>query len=267
MRLAARIWSALTLLTLLLAACTGPSQNTTGQQAGATQAPATREGGPLKVASGGLPKVFHPYPEPQIYTTSQSDAWTLMGAGLISLDNNTLDFTVDPRTDMATELPRISNDGKTFTFTLRDGLKWSDGRPITVDDFTFAFENASKEENNFIGLDDIERIASFRAPDAKTIEVTLDQKYARYLAYSFASQVGPVPKHIWEGKPWLDPGGNPELLKPTVVDGPYMPKEFSAEQHVYVRNPNWWGKKPVFDEIDLFNTSPQTMVDSCGPAG
>jgi len=262
MRLAARTWSVLTLLTLLLAACTGPSQNTTGQPAGATQAPAAREGGTLRVASGGLPKVFHPYPEAQIYTTSHSDAWNLMGAGLISLDYNTLDFSVDPRTDMATELPRITNDGKTFTFTLRDGLKWSDGRPITVDDFTFGFENGSKEENDCICLDDIQHIVSFRTPDARTIEVTLDQKYARFLAYSFASGVSPVPKHVWEGKPWLDPGGNPELLKPTVVAGPYVPKEIGAEQHAYVRNTNWWGKKPVFDEIDLINTSPQTMVDS-----
>src|SRR5947209_5156004 len=108
MRSAARRLSALTLLALLIAACGGPSQNTTGQQGDATQVPAPRQGGTLRVATGGLPKIFHPYPEAQIYTTSQSDAWNLMGSGLITLDYNTLDFTVDPRTDMATELPRIS---------------------------------------------------------------------------------------------------------------------------------------------------------------
>jgi peptide/nickel transport system substrate-binding protein len=195
-----------------------------------------------------------------MYTTSHSDAWNLMGAGLISIDWNTLDFTVDPRTDLATELPRVSNDGKTFTFTLRQDAKWSDGRPITSADFLFAYENAVKPENNYIGLDEIERIESYQAPDPRTIVVTLREQYARFVGLSTAA-LAPVPKHIWEGKPWLDPAGNPEILMPTVVAGPYLPNEISAERHVYVRNPNWWGKAPNIDRVEFVNASPQTALE------
>ena len=184
-----------------------------------------------------------------------------MGVGLISTDWNTLDFVVDKRADLATELPRISNDGKTFTFTLRSDAKWSDGKPITSADFLFAYENAVKPENNYIGLDDLERITSFRTPDARTIEVTLDDQYASYVAISTAAGVGPVPKHIWEGRSWLDPDRNPEILKPTVVGGPYLPKEISAERHSYTRNPNWWGKEPNYDTIEFVNASPNTALD------
>jgi peptide/nickel transport system substrate-binding protein len=245
--------STLACASLLITACTSPLAP--GQQ------PQARQGGTLRVSSLGTPpKVFHPYPSSNYHTGPHSEAWALMGASLISVDYDKLDWMADPTQDMATELPRISNDGRTFTYTLRDGVKWSDGRPITVDDFVFAFENARKEENDFIGLDDLERIESLRTPDSRTIEVTLDKQYARYLAIGMSS-IGPVPKHIWEGKPWLDPQGNPELLKPTVVNGPYVLKEITTEQAVYARNPNWWGKRPSLDEIIFLSGSPATSLE------
>src|SRR6185503_14882571 len=45
-----------------------------------------------------------------------------------------------------------------------------------------------------------------------------------------ALQVGPVPKHIWQGKSWTDPAANPEILKPTVVCGPYMLKDWNTAE-------------------------------------
>ncbi|MBM2811583.1 MAG: transporter substrate-binding protein [Chloroflexi bacterium] len=247
----------LTSLSILLSACTPdarPSaQQPPSQTSGAVQI--------LRVASlGAPPRNFHPYPEPQEYNQPLVDAWTLMGAGLIGVDYDKQDWVVDPRTDMARELPTVSNDGRTFTFILRDDIKWSDGKPIVADDFVFAFENARKEENNFIGLDDLLRIESVRTPTQRTLEVTLDQTYARFIAVGFAT-LGPVPKHIWEGKPWLDPQGNPEILKPTVVNGPYVLKEVNADHHAYTRNPNWWGKRPNFDEVTFLNAGPQTALE------
>src|SRR5581483_6234138 len=211
-------------LLLLLASCTSaasPTQNPGG---------ASRKGGVLRVATlGGAPKVLHPYPEPQYNTTPLADALTLMESGLIDLNYDTLDYWVNPDYCLAKDMPVISPDGRTFTFTLRDDIKWSDGQPITSADFQFAWDNASKPENDFVGLDDLERIASFTTPDPKTIVVTLKEPLARFLAMGIAAGIGPVPKHVWEGKPWLDPNGNPEILKPTVVSGPFIPKEISAE--------------------------------------
>src|SRR4030095_8878801 len=110
-----------------------------GQQQGGE----AQKGGTLRISTlGGAPKVLHPYPESQVYTTSHANPWNPRGAGHTSIDWHTLDYHVDPRTDMATEMPRVSNNGKTFTFTLRDNIKWSDGRPITTADFVFAYQNA-----------------------------------------------------------------------------------------------------------------------------
>jgi peptide/nickel transport system substrate-binding protein len=186
---------------------------------------------------------------------------TLIASSLIDIDYDKLDFAADPRRSLARELPTVSNDGRTFTFTLRDDLKWSDGKPITSADFQFAWEHASKKENNFVGLEDLGRIESYKTPDPKTIEVTLKEKLARYLALEIASAIIPIPKHVWDGKPWLDPSGNPEIFKPTVVSGPYLPKEITAERHSYTRNPNWWGKAPNLDEIVFISATPQTTLE------
>src|SRR5207248_2765768 len=155
----------------------------------------------------------------------------------------------------------ISNNGRTFRFTLRDDLKWSDGRPITSADFQFAWDNASNPDNDWVGLDDVERVESFRTPDAKTIEVTLKETLARFLAYGTAAMISPIPRHVWEGKPWYDADRNPEVLKPSVVSGPYMPDEISAERHSYKRNPNWWGKAPNIEQIVFVPASPTTTLE------
>jgi len=211
---------------------------------------------------GGAPKILHPYPESQQYTTPWSDGATLMWASLIDIDWDKVEFVADPRRSMAKEMPKITNEGRTFTFTLRDDIKWSDGKPITAPDFQYAWEQASKKENNWVSLSSVvERIESFKTPDARTIEVTLKDKLASYLAYDLASSIGPVPRQVWAGKSWLDATANPEVVKPTVVSGPYIPKELTAERHVYTRNPNWWGEKPNLDEIQFISASPTTTLE------
>jgi peptide/nickel transport system substrate-binding protein len=255
-----RLFPVLLLGVLLLASCVAPSPQTPGvPQSGA---PAPRRGGVLRFAElGGAPPLLHPYPEAQQYTQSWVDAATLMWGGLIDLDYNTLDYIVDPRTSMATALPTITNNGRTFTFTLRDDIKWSDGRPITSADFQFAWDNASKEENNWIGLTGtVDRIETFQTPNPRTIIVTLKEPLARFLATGIAAGIGAIPKHIWEGKPWLDPQANPEVRQPSVVSGPYLPNELSAERHSYKRNPNWWGPTPNLDEIVFISASNPTAT-------
>jgi peptide/nickel transport system substrate-binding protein len=223
----------------------------------------SKRGGTLRVSTlGGAPKILHPYVPSENYTTPWADGQTLMWASLISTDYDKLEFHRDPGTDLATDMPKISADGKTFTFTLRDDIKWSDGKPITSADFQFAWDNASKKENDWVAYDDvIDQIATFKTPDPKTVEITLKDQLAKFLAYVIVSSMTPVPKHVWEGKPWLDAGANPEVTKPSVVPGPYLPKELSAERHVYARNPQWWGKVPNLDEVQFIAANPNTVVE------
>src|ERR1700730_11210309 len=98
-----------------------------------------------------LSKTLHPYPDSAAYTGPWNDAAALIwggadgGGGLLSFDWDTLDY----RPAMATQMPTVSSDGKTFTLTLRKDLKWSDGSPVTVDDFQFAYDQASRADNRY----------------------------------------------------------------------------------------------------------------------
>src|SRR5262249_49403692 len=118
--------------------------------------PTTVPSGPLVEASlANLSKTLHPYPDASSYTSSWIDVASVVwggaegSGGLLAFDWDTLDY----RPAMAKEMPKVSADGKTFTFTLRDDLKWSDGSPVSVDDFQFAYDQASREENGYVQLD------------------------------------------------------------------------------------------------------------------
>jgi peptide/nickel transport system substrate-binding protein len=213
-----------------------------GQPAG----PTTPGGTFVIAAIGPLPKNAHPYPDSAAY----SDGWTqvarlIFGGGLIDQDANSLEYLPYAASEW-----NISPDGKTFTFKLRDGMKWSDGKPVVVDDYTFAYSEAIKEENDYVGLEDLERIESFTAPDPKTLVVVLKETLAKDVAIGVATAISPVPKHIWQGKSWTDPVANPEILKPTVVSGPYILKEMNpAEGASFERNPNWFKGQANFEKI------------------
>ena len=239
------------------AATTAPVATTPVATTAAVTKPAAT-GGTLIISSlaAKLSATLHPYPDNSSYTSSHTDVATLIwSGGLLEFDANTLEY----KPDMAREY-RVSPDGKTFTFTLRDDLKWSDGTPITVDDFLYAYEQASNPENDYVGLDDVQRIASFTAPDPKTIVVALKEVYARDVATGVANSIAPVPTKVWKGKPWNDPTGNPEILNPSVVIGPYQVKEFKvAEQATYEPLTTHYAGRPSLEQI-VWKPTPQPTV-------
>lgn len=207
----------------------------------------TVPGGTFVIASiGPLPRTVHPYPNSADYSNGWVEVAKLIyGGGLLDQDANTLEYIPYSAKEWS-----ISPDGKTFTFKLRDDLKWSDGKPITVDDYLFAYQEAVKEENDFVGLEDMERIDSFTSPAPGTLVVALKELLAKDVAIGVATGVSPVPKHIWQGKSWTDGVANPEILKPTVVSGAYLLKELNtAEGATFERNPNWFKGQANFEKV------------------
>lgn len=223
----------------------------------AKPAAGTVPGGTFTIASiGPLPKTVHPYPSSADYSSGWTEVARLIyGGGLIDQDANTLEYAPYSAKEWS-----ISPDGKTFTFKLRDDLKWSDGKPITVDDYLFAYQEAGKEENDYVGLEDIERIESFTSPAPGTLVAVLKETLAKDVAIGVATGISPVPKHVWQGKSWTDGLANPEILKPTVVSGAYMLKELNiAEGATFERNPNWFKGQANFERV-IIKPSQQPTV-------
>jgi peptide/nickel transport system substrate-binding protein len=217
-------------------------------------AAAAASGALVEAATGNLSKTLHPYPDTASYTQSWIDAAALIwggadgGGALLAFDWDTLDY----RPAMATDLPKVSSDSRTFTFTLRDDVKWSDGTAVTADDFQFAFDQASREENRYVQFELLQDIASYRTLNSRTIEVTLKDRKSRDLALSIVDVVSPVPKHIWNGRSWTDASANPEILNPSVVLGPFKVQDLRmADRAVFVPVDTYYVGKAQVPRVEI----------------
>jgi peptide/nickel transport system substrate-binding protein len=206
---------------------------------------------------------LHPFPDAASYTQSWIDASILLWGGgdgqggLLAFDWDKLEY----KPAMAADMPKVSDDGKTYTFTLRDDLKWSDGSPITVDDFQFAWDNASKKENDFVNLDQLAEISSFTTPDKNTIQITLNEPKARDVALGTVNTIGPIPKKVWDGKPWNDTSANPEILNPSVVLGPFKVQEFKIAEHgSFVPVSTYPGGQPKISQVEILPGQQPTVA-------
>jgi peptide/nickel transport system substrate-binding protein len=219
--------------------------------------------GLVEAALGNLSKTLHPYPDSASYTQPWIDAAALIwggaegGGGLLAFDWDALDY----RPAMATALPKVSADGKTFTFTLRTDLKWSDGSAVTVDDFQFAYDQSSREDNRYVQLDLLQDVATFRTPDAHTIEVTLKEAKPRDVALGIVNIIGPVPKSRWTGRSWTDTAANPEILNPSVVLGPFRVQDFKlAERGVFTPVDTYFVGKPLVPSVEILANQQPTIA-------
>ncbi len=135
----------------------------------------------------------------------------------------------------------MSDDGRTFIYKLRDGLKWSDGTPLTADDFVYSFQRIMNPETAAIYAPTFYIIENARdvyngdlppselgvkAPDPKTVVFTLELPVP-YFPKMISSISGfPVPRHVIEvhGNRWTRAGT-------MVTNGAYymaerVPKDF-----------------------------------------
>ena len=146
---------------------------------------------------------------------------------------------------LAAEMPKlIGENPQTVEYRLKDGLTWSDGKPLTSADAKWTFEQIMNSDNQIAsraGWEDIER---FETPDDLTVRITFSKPYAPWM--DLLSDNCPIlPKHVYEGKDF-DKALNNEI----VGSGPYVFKEWKKGQSLTVeRNENYWGEKPAIKEV------------------
>ena len=139
-----------------------------------------------------------------------------------------------------------SPDGKTFTFHLRQGVKWHDGRDFTADDVAYSIE-LWKVRNPFArGV--LESIATVDTPDPHTVVMRASAPVPLEPLMLLLSSYGSVvPKHIYAG---TDVMKNPAIIAP-IGTGPFVFKEWVKGEYVSLsRNPNYWDpSKPYLDSF------------------
>ncbi len=169
-----------------------------------------------------------------------------------------------------------SDDHTTLTFTLRDNLQWSDGQPLTATDYAWTWAQASNEANKWPRLGTYAPyLESVKDVDSKTLEVRLKSPLAISLIKANAALSYVLPKHVWEKLDWSDPNKNPEILKPSVVAGPYKLVEWQKDSHAsFEANDKFFLGRPHIDKLTFriygnANVATQALlngeIDSYGP--
>ncbi|MER7555300.1 ABC transporter substrate-binding protein [Nocardioides sp. NPDC126508] len=221
-------------LTTTLAAC-GGANSTSGDEEGG------QKGGTLTILTSSTSITLDP-----------ANSWNLPVTTLGLLDRRLTNWKVGKSgeaevvPDLATDTGTPSEDGKTWTYTLKDGIEFSDGTPITAKDVKYAIERtyapALSEgigyhrsllagSEGYQGPFDGKELDSIETPDDKTIVFHLNAPYGDWPWIVSTTSTAPVPA----GKAPADTFGQ----KP-VTSGPYAVESYTAGGDlVLVRNEHW----------------------------
>ena len=142
---------------------------------------------------------------------------------------------------------RISPDGLTWTYFLRPGVRWSDGRPFTSADVRFTWQLVTNKDVHISYATGFDRIAAVDAPTPATVVFHLKAPYAPFREQVAAAPV--MPRHVFEGLSADQINHAPFNQKP-VGTGPFAVSEFATDDHVTLTaNPYYWGPKPRLRQI------------------
>jgi len=151
----------------------------------------------------------------------------------------------------------ISPDGKTYTFKLRAGLEWSDGKPLTAQHFIDSWERVLNPKTaceyayfifDIVGAEDYQKgtLTDFskvgvKAPDATTLIVQLRKPVAYWIYVPSFWVTFPIRKDIVEkyGDKWTEPGK-------IVSAGPYVLKVWDHDSKIVIeKNDHYYDKKAL----------------------
>ncbi len=160
-----------------------------------------------------------------------------------------------PVAELAAEIPSpenggISSDGSTITIKLRDDAIWSDGVPVTADDFVFTYDMIMADQNTVETRYPYEDyVESVTASDDHTLVVKLFEPFAPWLTLLFDFV---LPQHVLA--PVFEEAGSLDFAEwnraPIVGIGPYVFSRWEPDSYIqFDRNENWSGPSPSVERI------------------
>ncbi len=201
-------------------------------------------GGTLTEAIVGTPQYLNPIlARPH---SADTEITRLLFRGLFRLNENML---LVP--DLAKSYS-ISPDGKTYTITLLQNLRWSDGTPLTSADAVYTFETIT-DANYQSPIQGLYKNISVTAPDAQTIVFTLREAYQPFLT---TLTLGLLPASLWQDQT-PQTFSLAELNVKPVGNGPFKFQSVSKNRNgtirgfTFVRNTHFSGPAPLLDKVSI----------------
>lgn len=200
------------------------------------------QGGELVIGSTGEPTIFNP-----LYSNDSvsSDVEALIYDGLVGSD---LEFNTT--NDNMAEKVEESEDGLTYTVTLKDGIKFHDGEPLTADDVVFTYNIPLSEDYDGVRGDYFESLEKVEKVDDLTIKFTLNKVDVQFPSVGLS--FGILPEHLLKDVPIADLGEHEFNTKNPVGSGPFKFVENKKGQYVKVEAfDDYYQGRPHLDTITM----------------
>ncbi|WP_341347585.1 ABC transporter substrate-binding protein [Paenibacillus sp. FSL H3-0469] len=242
MRKTAGLGTLAVLFVSLLAGCSGsadPADSNNGAKASTAPA-ATESASNAEPATGGTfvygrPASVTSFDLHNQITSNNAFAIDKVFESLVAFDSK------GEITDQLAQSHTISEDGLTYTFVLRDGLKFSNGTPVTAADAVFSLERHLKVGGP---LAISAKVDTVKAQDEKTLVITLKEPYTPFISELSNFSNGIIPK---------DFGGvtEEEFFKKPVGTGPFVIETWDPAGDVtFTKNTNYWKEgQPYIDKL------------------
>ncbi|CAA9258322.1 MAG: hypothetical protein AVDCRST_MAG77-2445 [uncultured Chloroflexi bacterium] len=194
-------------------------------QARPAQAGSPVRGGIARIGLNQEPQTLNPYLVSQGATT-RVVLTTL--EGLVAVNETSEYYPVLAKEVPTTQNGGVSADGRTVTYRLREGVKWSDGAAFTSADVAFTWEAIMARDNRVVSRAGYDLIEGVNTPDAATAVVRYKAPYAAYLTrFPYV-----LPKHVLGALPNMNEA---PFNRQPVGTGPFVVSEWAAGDKIVMK--------------------------------
>jgi peptide/nickel transport system substrate-binding protein len=217
-----------------------------------TEAPMEEPAEPAELKTATITFYEEPDTLNEFYTSMY---FAILTHDLLQLSFWRYDDNLDLNLELATEVPTmenggISEDGLTITIPIREGVVWTDGTPVTAQDYVFTYEMIMADGNAVQTRYPYDTyVESVTALDDYTVQIVMNEPY---VAWGVGFNTNWLPKHVLG--PVFDAEGTIDNADwnrdQSATNGPFKLKEWQAASHLILEaNDDYWRGRPVLDQI------------------
>lgn len=141
----------------------------------------------------------------------------------------------------------ISEDGKIYTFKIRDGVTFSDGTVCDANAILANFNAIIENKDRHTWLEMMNLLVGVSAPDDHTFVIELSEAY-----YPMLTELGCIRSFAMISPNCMINGSTKDGVSGYIGTGPYVLTDFETDQYaVFERNENYWGEKPEIERITV----------------
>jgi len=177
---------------------------------------------------------------PHLYAPSEMFAQALVYEPLVTYGDN---GEIQPA--LATDW-QVSEDGKSYIFTLREGVVYSDGSPLTAENVKRNIEAVLHNIDKHSWLEAVSIIEKVEVLDERKVKIELKESY-----YPFLQELTLIrPIRMLGDNGFPESGSTAEEIAAPIGTGPWVLTDYVKDSHAeFTRNENYWGDKPKIEKV------------------